>query len=63
MSKWSDPEKYFDIGMIRDNQLGIMGSETFWQMSVSKRMLTFNHPFTILPLLIIFIGEYKNKMT
>ena len=26
-----DPEKYFDIGMVRDNQLGIMGSETFWQ--------------------------------
>jgi len=22
-------EKYFDIGMVRDNQLGIMG--TFWQ--------------------------------
>ena len=26
-----DPEKYFDIGMIRDNELGNMGSETFWQ--------------------------------
>ena len=27
-----DPEKYFDIGMVRDNHLGIMGSETFWQI-------------------------------
>ena len=26
-----DSEKYFDIGMVRDNQLDIMGSETFWQ--------------------------------
>ena len=24
-------EKYLDIGMVRDNQLGIMGSDTFWQ--------------------------------
>jgi len=26
-----------------------------------KRMLTFKHPFTILPLHISFIGEYKIK--
>jgi len=26
-----DPEKYFDIGMVGDNKLGIIGSETFWQ--------------------------------
>jgi len=31
-----DPEKYFDIGMVRDNQLGIMGSETFWQKNSLK---------------------------
>jgi len=27
MSKWSGPEKYFDIGMVRDNQLGIILSQ------------------------------------
>jgi len=32
-----DPEKYFDIGMVRDNQLGIMGNETFWQSISFKK--------------------------
>jgi len=32
-----DPEKYFDIGMVRDNQLVIMGSETFWQIISFKK--------------------------
>jgi len=58
-----DPDKYFDIGMVQDNQLGIMWSEYFGKISVLKRMLTgtFKHPFTILPLLILFIGKYKIK--
>jgi len=47
--------------MVRDNQLGIMGSETFVKISSLKRMLTLKHAFTILPLLVSFIGEYKNK--
>jgi len=46
--------------MVRDNQLGIMGSETFGKISVLIRMLTLKH-FTILPLLVPFIGEYKIK--
>ena len=59
MSKWSGPRKILRhrIG----SRLGIMGSETFGKISVLKSMLTFKHPFTILPLLISFIGEYKIK--
>jgi len=45
--------------MVRDNHLGIMGSETFGKISVLIRMLTLKHHFTILPLLILFIGEQK----
>jgi len=45
-----DPEKYFDIGMVRDNHLDIMGSETFWQNISFKKndylQSSFNH-FTI----------------
>ena len=45
-----DPEKYFDIGMVRDNQLCIMGSEAFWQnISLNKNaylQASFYH-FTI----------------
>jgi len=49
-----DPEKYFDKGMFRDNQLGIMGSETCGQDISFKKN-------TYLPLRISFIGEYKIK--
>jgi len=47
--------------MVRDNQFGIMGAKHFGKISVLKRMLTFKHRFTILPLLIQFIGKYKIK--
>jgi len=47
--------------MVRDNQLGITGAKHFGKITVLKRMLTFKHPFTILPLLILLIEEYKIK--
>jgi len=55
-----DPEKYFDIGMVWDNQLDFMGSETFWQTISFKKnaylQASFYH-FTITN----FVGEYKIK--
>jgi len=48
--------------MVRDNQLGIKGAKPFGKISKElKRMLTFKDHFTILPLLILYIGEYKIK--
>jgi len=49
-----DPEKYFDIGMVRDNQLGITGSESFWQ-NISLKNAYLQASFYHLPLLISFI--------
>jgi len=55
-----DPEKYFDIGMVRLNQMGIWVANIFAKVSVFKRMLTFKH--ILLPFkLISFIGEYKKN--
>jgi len=37
-----DPENYFDIGMVWDNQLGIIGSVIFWQnISFKKNAYLF----------------------
>jgi len=58
-SDW-DPKKYFDIGMVRDNQKDIMGSKTFWQnISFKKECI----PLSIfLPIkLTSFIREYNIK--
>jgi len=55
-----DPEKYFDIGMVRLNQMVLWGANIFAKLSVLKRILTFKH--ILLPFkLISFIGEYKIK--
>jgi len=48
--------------MVRDNQLGIMGSEAFWQNISFKKNAYLQASITILPLLISFIGEYKIKL-
>jgi len=62
MSKWSGPRKIlrhrngFEI-----TNWALWGAKHFGKISVLKRMLTFKHIFTILPLLILFIGEYKIK--
>jgi len=43
-----DPEKYFDIGMVRLNQMGIMGSQHFGQIiSFKKNAYLQAFPFTI----------------
>jgi len=43
-----DPEKYFDIGMVRLNQMGIMGSQHFGQsISFKKNSHLQAYPFTI----------------
>jgi len=42
------PEKYFDIGMVRLNQIGIMGSQHFGQsISFKKNAYLQAYPFTI----------------
>jgi len=40
-----DPEKYFDIGMVQDKQLGIMGSQTFWPIFSFKKNAYFQASF------------------
>ena len=43
-----DPEKYFDIGMVRLNQMGIMGSQIFWQsISFKNNAYLQAYPFAI----------------
>jgi len=49
--------------MVRDNQLGIMGSETLWKnISFKKNAYLQAIPFTTLILFILFIGEYKKTI-
>ena len=48
-----DPEKYFDIGMVRDNQLGIMGRETLWQNISFKKNAYLQASFYTIPLLTL----------
>jgi len=41
-----DPEKYFDIGMVRRNQMGIMGSQHLGQsISLKKNAYLQAYPF------------------
>ena len=61
---WTSTE-YFDIGMVRDNELGIMGSQKFWQSIKEDNSISFihyeNNGLTIWQLTIFL--HYNNVMT
>ena len=62
MSKWSGPRKILRHRNGSRQPIGhYWGAKPFGKISVLKRVLTFKHHFTILPLLILLIGEYKTK--
>jgi len=61
-----DPEEYLDIGMVRDNKLGIMWSETFWQ-SISFKKKTIWYLLYVMKITFwqftIFLRYDNNVMT